>query len=119
DITLYDNKSYNDPIDFTKPVKEISLPHDVPNASDRRLIQLENQVQRLMEARLAPKPSVQVNKIASSCEICSGPYDTQYSMENPKQTFVDYASSRTDKASGKWFTFKPEKNNLGDTYNPS
>ncbi|GKA38949.1 hypothetical protein Tco_0731500 [Tanacetum coccineum] len=40
-------------------------------------------------------------------------------MENPEQAFVDYASSRTDEAGGKWYTFKPEQNNLGDTYNPS
>ncbi|GJX29001.1 MAK10-like protein [Tanacetum coccineum] len=39
----------------------------------------------------------QVNKVASSCEIRSGPHDTQYCMENPEQAFVDYASSRTDK----------------------
>ncbi|GKB33827.1 hypothetical protein Tco_0873228 [Tanacetum coccineum] len=38
-----------------------------------------------------------MNKITSSCEICSGPHDTQYCMENPEQSFVDYASSRTDK----------------------
>ncbi|GKB50167.1 MAK10-like protein [Tanacetum coccineum] len=68
--------------------------------------------QRLMEAHLAPKSSVQVKKIASSCVICSGPHDTQYCMENPEQAFVDYASSRADEAGGKWFTFKPEKNNL-------
>ncbi|GJV42062.1 hypothetical protein Tco_1420502 [Tanacetum coccineum] len=72
-----------------------------------------------MEAHLAPKSSVQVNKIAYSCEICSGSYDTQYCMENPEQAFVDYASSHTDEAEGKWFTFKPEQNNLGDTYNSS
>ncbi|GJY61307.1 hypothetical protein Tco_0461964 [Tanacetum coccineum] len=71
------------------------------------------------ETHLAPKQPVQVNKISSSCEICSGPHDTQYCMENPEQDFVDYASSRTDKAGGKWFTFKPEQNNLGDIYNPS
>ncbi|GJU51581.1 MAK10-like protein [Tanacetum coccineum] len=41
---------------------------------------------------------VQLNKIASSCEICSGPHDTQYCIENPEQAFVDYASSRTNKA---------------------
>ncbi|GKB21809.1 MAK10-like protein [Tanacetum coccineum] len=75
-------------------------------------------VQCLMEAHLAPKSSVQVNKIASSCEICSGPHDTQYCMENPEQAFVDYASLRTNEAGGKWFSFKPEQNNLGDTYNP-
>ncbi|GKA65120.1 hypothetical protein Tco_0764827 [Tanacetum coccineum] len=51
------------------------MPHDVPSTSDRRLIELENQVQRLMEAHLAPKQHVQVNKITSSCEICSGPQD--------------------------------------------
>ncbi|GJR66351.1 MAK10-like protein [Tanacetum coccineum] len=40
-------------------------------------------------------------------------------MEDPEQAFVEYASSRTDEAGGKWYTFKPEQNNLGDTYNPS
>ncbi|GJW60674.1 hypothetical protein Tco_0110009 [Tanacetum coccineum] len=40
-------------------------------------------------------------------------------MEDPKQAFVEYASSRTDEAGGKWYTFKPEQNNLGDTYNPT
>ncbi|GJZ48585.1 hypothetical protein Tco_0602417 [Tanacetum coccineum] len=44
DLSLYDNESWNDPRDFAKPVKAISLPHDVPNASDRRLIELKNQV---------------------------------------------------------------------------
>ncbi|GKD15955.1 MAK10-like protein [Tanacetum coccineum] len=119
DFVLYDNESWNDPRDFAKPVKAISLPQDVPSTSDRRLIELKNQVQRLTEAHLSPKLPVQVNKIAYSCEICSGPHDTQYFIENLEQAFVDYASSRIDEAGGKWFTFKPEKNNLGDTYNPS
>ncbi|GKE33499.1 hypothetical protein Tco_1452821, partial [Tanacetum coccineum] len=56
-----------------------------------------NQVPRLMEAHLAPKQSIQLNKITSSCEICNGPHDTQYCMENPKKAFVEYASSYTDK----------------------
>ncbi|GJY65517.1 hypothetical protein Tco_0467755 [Tanacetum coccineum] len=119
DLALYDNESWNDPRDFAKPVKAIALPQDVPSTSDRRLIELENQVQRLMEAHLAPTQPTQVNKITTSCEICSGPYDTQYCMEDPEQAFVKYASSRTDEAGGKWYTFKPEQNNLGDTYNPS
>ncbi|GJY39303.1 hypothetical protein Tco_0425667 [Tanacetum coccineum] len=75
DLDLYDNERWNDPRDFAKPLKAISLTHDVPKASDRRLIELENQVQRLMEAHLNPKPSVQVNKIASSYEICSGAHE--------------------------------------------
>ncbi|GJS48579.1 hypothetical protein Tco_0598700 [Tanacetum coccineum] len=98
DLALYDNESWNDPRDFAKPVKAISLPQDVPSTSDHRLIELENQVQRLMEANLALTQPTQVNKITTSCEICSGPHDTQYCMENPEQTFVEYASSRTDEA---------------------
>ncbi|GKD02485.1 hypothetical protein Tco_1177459, partial [Tanacetum coccineum] len=35
DLALYDNESWNDPRDFTKPVKAISLPQDVPSTSDR------------------------------------------------------------------------------------
>ncbi|GJX33232.1 MAK10-like protein [Tanacetum coccineum] len=100
DLTLYANESWNDPRDLVKPVKAISLPQDVPSTSDRRLIELENQVQRLMKAHLAHKQPTQVNKITSSCEICSGPHDTQYCMENPEQAFVDYASSCTDEAGG-------------------
>ncbi|GJW38976.1 MAK10-like protein [Tanacetum coccineum] len=98
DLALYNNESWNDPRDFAQPVKAISLPQDVPSTSDRRLIELENQVQRLMEAHLAPMQPTQMNKITSSCEIGSGPHDTQYCMENLKQAFVEYASSRTDEA---------------------
>ncbi|GJW55772.1 hypothetical protein Tco_0099857 [Tanacetum coccineum] len=87
DLTLYDNESWNNLRDFAKLVKVISLPQDAPSISDRRLIKLESQVQRLMEARLAPKSSVQVNKITSLCEIYSGPHDTQYCMENPEKSF--------------------------------
>ncbi|GKB90204.1 MAK10-like protein [Tanacetum coccineum] len=44
DLTLYDNESWNDPRDFAKPFKLISLPQDVPSTSDYHLIKLENQV---------------------------------------------------------------------------
>ncbi|GKA60938.1 MAK10-like protein [Tanacetum coccineum] len=71
DLTLYDNESWNDPRDFAKPVKAISLTQDVPSTSDHHLIELENLVQRLMEAHLAPKSYVQVNKIASSSDLGS------------------------------------------------
>nr|GEZ40785.1 hypothetical protein [Tanacetum cinerariifolium] len=109
----------NDPRDFAMPVKEIMLPQDVASASDRHLIELKNQVQCLMEAHLAPTQPTQVHKITTLCEICSGPHNTQNCVENPKQAFVEYASSRTDEAGGRWYTFKPEQNNLGYTYNPS
>ncbi|GJY02776.1 hypothetical protein Tco_0360928, partial [Tanacetum coccineum] len=53
-----------------------------------------------MEAHLALTQPTQVNKITTSCEICSGPHDTQYCMENPEQAFVDYAFSHADKKGG-------------------
>nr|GEU79856.1 MAK10-like protein [Tanacetum cinerariifolium] len=99
-LALYDNKSWNDPKDFAKPVKAIALPQDVPSTSDGRLIKLENQVQRLMEAHLALMQPTQVNNIITLCEICNGPHDTQYCMEDPEQAFVEYVSSCTDEAGG-------------------
>ncbi|GJW06915.1 MAK10-like protein, partial [Tanacetum coccineum] len=98
DLALYDNESWNDPRDFAKPVKAIALPQDVSSTSDCRLIELENQAQHLMEAHLALTQPTQVNKITTSCEICNGPHDTQYCMEDPEQAFVEYASSHTDEA---------------------
>ncbi|GJS04626.1 hypothetical protein Tco_0321134 [Tanacetum coccineum] len=100
DLALFDNKSWNDPRDFAKLVKAITLPQDVPSTSDRRLIEFENQVQCLMEAYLVLTQPTQVNKITTSCEICRGPCDTQYCMEDPEQAFVEYVSSRTDEAGG-------------------
>ncbi|GJR83801.1 MAK10-like protein [Tanacetum coccineum] len=113
------NRPVNNPRDFAKPVKAIALPQDVSSTSDCRLIEFENQVQRLMEAHLALTQPTQVNKITTSCEIYSGPHDTQYCIEDPERAFIEYASSCTDKAGGKWYTFRLEQNNLGDTYNPS
>nr|GEV87715.1 ribonuclease H-like domain-containing protein [Tanacetum cinerariifolium] len=53
-----------------------------------------------MEAHLSPTLPIEVNKITTSYEISSGPHDTQYCMENPEQSFVEYASSRTDETRG-------------------
>ncbi|GJY71455.1 MAK10-like protein [Tanacetum coccineum] len=117
DLSLYDNESWNDPRDFAKPVKAIALPQDVPSTSDRRLIELENQVQRLMEAHLAPTQPTQVNKVSSPCKICSGPHDTQYCMKNPEQASVDYTSSRINEVGGKRFTLNHGPRNFNDATN--
>ncbi|GJR11546.1 hypothetical protein Tco_0794198 [Tanacetum coccineum] len=107
----------NNPRDISKLEKAISLPQDVPSTSDRRLIELKNQVQCLMEAHLAPNPPVQVNKIASSFKICSGPNDTQYCMENREQAFVDYASSRDKKVGREPFTTNQGPRNFNEASN--
>nr|GEZ85086.1 hypothetical protein [Tanacetum cinerariifolium] len=84
DLALYDNESWNDPRDFAKPVKAVSLLQDVLSTSDRRISKLENQ-------------------------ICSVPHDTQYCMEDPEQAFVEYASSRTNEEKG-YFSSKTKNN---------
>ncbi|GKC21144.1 hypothetical protein Tco_1023294, partial [Tanacetum coccineum] len=84
--------------------KAITLPQDVSSTSDRRLIELENQVQRLMEAHLPPTQPTQMNRITTLCEIGSGPHDTQYCMEDPEQAFMEYASLRTDETRSRQFT---------------
>ncbi|GKA90646.1 hypothetical protein Tco_0812516 [Tanacetum coccineum] len=117
DPALYDNKSRNDPRDFAKPVKAITLPQDVPGTSDRRLIEPENQVQHLMEAHLASTQPTQVNKITTSCEIYSGPHDTQYCIKGPEQACVDYTSSRMNKMGGKRFTPNQGPRSFNDATN--
>jgi hypothetical protein len=119
DLALYDNESWNDPRDLNKTVKAISLPSNNSSTPDRRIMELEDQVKFLMKSYEAPKPSSQVNKITSSCELCSGPHDTRDCVELPGTAFADYASTRTDGAGDKWYTFKPEPNPYGDSYNPS
>ena len=44
DLALYDNESWNDPSDLNKMVKAISLPSNNSSTSDRRIIELEDQV---------------------------------------------------------------------------
>nr|GEZ13272.1 MAK10-like protein [Tanacetum cinerariifolium] len=103
-------------VGFAKPVKENALPQDVPSTSDRRLIELKNQVQRLMEAHLASTQPTQVNKITTSCEICSGSHDTHYCMEDLEQAFVEYTSSRTDETGGSINTVTIHSEKQRDSY---
>ena len=83
------------------------------------MIELEDQVRFLMSSYKNPKSSRQVNQITLPCELCSGPHDTRDCTRLSEQAFADYASIRTDGAGEKWYTFKPEQNNLGNSYNPS
>ncbi|GJX26667.1 hypothetical protein Tco_0232963 [Tanacetum coccineum] len=88
DLALYDNESWNKPRDFAKPVKAISLPQDVP-----------------------------MNKITTSCEICTGPHDTQYCIEDPEQTFVEYASLQTNETGSRQFTMNQGPRNFHEAAN--
>ncbi|GKD79754.1 hypothetical protein Tco_1342375 [Tanacetum coccineum] len=50
--------------------------------------------------------------VTTSCEICSGPHDTRYCMEDPEQGFVEYASTRIDEAGGGSSVYYFTKNGL-------
>ncbi|GKC84063.1 hypothetical protein Tco_1139780 [Tanacetum coccineum] len=38
--------------------------------------------------------------MSTSCEICSGPHDTQYCLDDSEQAYVNYASSRANEMGG-------------------
>nr|GFA83182.1 protein kinase-like domain, concanavalin A-like lectin/glucanase domain protein [Tanacetum cinerariifolium] len=66
DLALYDNESWNDPRDFAKSVKAITLPQDVPSTSDHRLIELENQnCMEIPEQAFVECASSHINKMGS------------------------------------------------------
>ncbi|GKA58376.1 hypothetical protein Tco_0757564 [Tanacetum coccineum] len=109
DLALYDNESWNDPRDFAKQVKAIALPQDVPSTSGRRLIELENQVQRLMETHLAPTQPTKVNNITTPCKICKGPHDTHVCIDDPEHACVDYASSHINEMGSESYQTKLKK----------
>ncbi|GJY78494.1 zinc finger, CCHC-type containing protein [Tanacetum coccineum] len=57
-LSLYDHEGWNDPRHFAKPVKAISLPHDIPKMPYRRLLELEDQISYLLKgSRMTPKTS--------------------------------------------------------------
>ncbi|GJY77141.1 hypothetical protein Tco_0482257 [Tanacetum coccineum] len=115
--------------DFLKLVDSLDLDYEnkekarnhfasrCPEYIRSRLIELENQVQRLIEAHLALTQPTQVNKITTSCEICSGPRDAQYCMEDPEQAFVEYASSRTHKMGSRPFTMNQGPRSFNEAVN--
>ncbi|GJT15158.1 hypothetical protein Tco_0873864 [Tanacetum coccineum] len=70
-----------------------------------------------MEAHPAPTQPTQVNKITTSCEICSGPHDTQYCMEDPEQAFVEYASSRINEKASRLFTMNQRPRSFNEAVN--
>nr|GEU46450.1 MAK10-like protein [Tanacetum cinerariifolium] len=57
-LALYDHESWNDPRDFTKPVKAISSPQSIPKTPNRRLLELEDQISYMLKrSRTTPKTS--------------------------------------------------------------
>ncbi|GKA09409.1 hypothetical protein Tco_0688740 [Tanacetum coccineum] len=57
-LALYDNENWSDSRDFIKPVKAISLSQNISKTQDRRLLELEDQINFLLKGpQTTPKTS--------------------------------------------------------------
>ncbi|GKD33231.1 hypothetical protein Tco_1248740 [Tanacetum coccineum] len=89
DEPLTNQSVWNDPRDFAKPVKAITLPQDVPSTSDCRIIKLENQVR--IESTL-PSDTVKNPKLSTSLVSSARSYPTtneEGEKDNPENIHVN------------------------------
>ncbi|GJT05106.1 hypothetical protein Tco_0839568 [Tanacetum coccineum] len=87
------NRLVNDPRDFAKLDKAISLPQDAPSTFDCRLIELEHQVQRLMEAYIAlMQPTQRTDETGSR----------QFAMNQGPRSFNEAANAWKGKPNFNW-----------------
>ncbi|GJX46014.1 hypothetical protein Tco_0271204 [Tanacetum coccineum] len=57
-LALYDHECWNDSSDSVRPVKAISTPQSTPKTPERRLLELEDQINFLLKgSRPTPRPS--------------------------------------------------------------
>nr|GEV22646.1 zinc finger, CCHC-type [Tanacetum cinerariifolium] len=86
DLALYDNESWNDPRDFAKLVKAITLPQDVLSTSDRRLIKLENQELIDFNAHQEKRRmNLRKKVVLSPAKLCENAYETDEEVERKKK----------------------------------
>nr|GEV72547.1 hypothetical protein [Tanacetum cinerariifolium] len=98
------NRLGNDPWDFAKLVKEIALPQAVTSTSDHRIIELENQVQRLMETYLAPTQHTQddmIGKINLLWKIVSEKLNALSTPKNTRNSIAPKALQQSVTSKGK------------------
>ena len=98
DLALYDNESWEDPRDLPQIVKAISLPSSSSSTSDRRISELEDQVEHLMKSGESPKPS------------------NQECVRSPTHASVDYVSSQPKEAGNRWATPKQGPLSFDEAY---
>nr|GEV03963.1 hypothetical protein [Tanacetum cinerariifolium] len=95
DLALYDNESWNDLRDFAKLVKAISTPQKTSKTPDRRLFDLEDQINFLLKGSCpTPRPSSAHTPQAYTNVVYSNPHPRNQS-EPPKQnsfTFHEHTS---------------------------
>ncbi|GJY36348.1 zinc finger, CCHC-type containing protein [Tanacetum coccineum] len=84
-LALYDHEGWNDTKEFVKPVKAISTPQSTSKTPDRRLLELEDQINFLLKgSRPTPRPSSTHIPQAYAEAVYSNPRP-QNQNEPPKQ----------------------------------
>ncbi|GJW41353.1 hypothetical protein Tco_0067198 [Tanacetum coccineum] len=84
-LALYDHEGWNDTKEFVKPVKAISTPQSTSKTPDRRLLELEDQINFLLKgSRPTPRPSSTHIPQAYAEAVYSNPHP-QNQNEPPKQ----------------------------------
>ncbi|GKE30136.1 hypothetical protein Tco_1445520 [Tanacetum coccineum] len=96
-LALYDHEGWNDPRDFAKPVKEISLPQDTSRTSERRLLELEDQTSFLLKgSRTTPRTSSTHIPQAYAEAISSNPHSRNLDEPPRKNSFTFQKRTRPD-----------------------
>ncbi|GJT56875.1 MAK10-like protein [Tanacetum coccineum] len=82
-LALYDHEGWNDTKEFVKPIKAISTPQSASKTPDRRLLELEDQINFLLKgSRPTPKPNSTYVPQAYAEAVYSNPRNLN---EPPKQ----------------------------------
>ncbi|GJZ82692.1 zinc finger, CCHC-type containing protein [Tanacetum coccineum] len=82
-LALYDHEGWNDTKEFVKPIKAISTPQRASKTPDRRLLELEDQINFLLKgSRPTPKPNSTYVPQAYAEAVYSNPQNLN---EPPKQ----------------------------------
>ncbi|GJZ58178.1 zinc finger, CCHC-type containing protein [Tanacetum coccineum] len=91
-LDLYDHEGWDETNEFVKPVKAIATPHSVPKTPDRRLFELEDQINFLLKGS-RPSPT---SSSASSAHTCPSP-QPQSSGTTFEARVKDYMAVHTER----------------------
>ncbi|GKB14730.1 MAK10-like protein [Tanacetum coccineum] len=120
-LALYDHEGWDETKEFVKPVKAISTPHGVPKTPDRRLLELEDQINFLLKgsrptptSSSARTPQAYVNAVHPNSRPqnqneppklntfafreCTGPSPQPQALETTfKDRIRDYMAAHTER----------------------
>ncbi|GJU53225.1 MAK10-like protein [Tanacetum coccineum] len=93
DLALYDNESWNDPKDFAKPVKAISLPQDIPmvHTTLNTTWKIPNKLSSIMHPRISTKWEAHGQTFINPWNGSFSTYSSSYQIKLEK-ALIDFDS---------------------------